>query len=446
MTEGPMPLGRPPAAHWLWGHWRAMRRDPLGFLTQIARAHGDAVVLRFVTKHVVLLTDPALIQEVLVQRHRSFRKHFALRSAKVVLREGLLTSEGEHWMAQRRQAQPAFRAERLRHYASVMVTTTAEHLAQWPRQTAFDVHAAALRLTAAIVSRCLFGTDLGEDAARVEQAMQELTTTFRLRLERLLPLPLWVPTRLHRRVRAARATMEAVLARMVRARRLAPPGEDLLGALIYASHEEGGGTFSDPDLRDQAVTLFFAGHETTANAVAWTWWLLDAHPACEARLAAEVAATLGGGVPDLAQLARMPYLDAVLAESLRLMPPAWIIGREATERVTIGGRILPAGTTVLMSQWVVHRDPRWFPDPEQFRPERWFEPPPPGRPPFAYFPFGGGARICIGDQFARQEAKLVLATIAARVRLRRAPGATVEPYPTITLRPRAGMAMVAEPR
>jgi cytochrome P450 len=423
-----------------------MRQAPLAFLPETARAHGDAVALRFVVKRVVLVSHPELIQEVLVHSHRSFRKHFALRSAKAVLREGLLTSEGEHWIAHRRQAQPAFRAQRLERYAEAMVATTRDHLARWPVGTPFDAHAAALRLAAAIVSRCLFGSELGGDVERVERAMDELTTTFRERLGRMPPLPLWVPTRLHRRITAARAEIEAVLARMVARRRAEPPGDDLLSALVHASAEEGGGAFSDPDLRDQLVTLFFAGHETTANALSWTWWLLDAHPEAEARLAAEVAASPSAGAPTLDDLARMPYLDAVLMESMRLMPPAWIIGRESTEALSIGGIRLPPRTTVLMSQWVVHRDARWYPDPERFRPERWLDGSCAGNHPFAYFPFGGGPRVCIGDAFARNEAKLVLATVAARVRLRLAAGAVVVPYPTITLRPQHGIAMVAERR
>ena len=446
MTTATARLGTSPRGHWLLGHFRLLRRDPLGFLTACARTHGDAVPLRFAGRRILLLSDPALISEVLVTRHRSFRKHLALRLARPALGDGLLLSEGELWQRQRQRMQPAFRAERLAAYGQVMSDHVQAMLAGWRPGQAIDLHAQMMALTSRIVTRCLFGSDLSGQSADVHLAMESLTSSFKSRMDSALRLPLFLPTPANRRFRRGMTRIDGVLGRIISERRAGPPQADLLGTLLAATGADGRPALDDRQLRDEVATLFVAGHETTANALTWTQWLLATHPEVRTRLEAEIDGVLAGRTATVDDVPRLAYCAQVLDESMRLMPPAWIIGREALTAVDIGGLRVARGTTVLMSQWVVHRDPRRFPEPERFLPERWADDLAGRLPPFTYFPFGGGPRICIGMGFARLELVLLLASMVARFRLELAPGAQVVPLPTITLRPLHGMPMVASSR
>jgi cytochrome P450 len=436
---GTLTLAERPPGHWLVGNYREFRRDPLAFLERCA-ALGDAVPLRLINRRAIVAYHPDLIEQVLVHRHRSFRKHFALRLARPVLGDGLLLSDGETWVRHRRLTQPAFRAERIAGYAPIMRDHVERMLDAWRPGTAFDLHDEMMRLTSGIVSACLFGADISSVAGEASALMERLVTAFVERLDAPW-IPLFLPLPRIRRFWAALHRLEELLDGIISARRIpgAPAREDLLAALLRAHEAEGGTALDDRQLRDEMVTLFVAGHETTANALSWTFWLLASHPEAEARLHAE----LDAGPSDPEGIAALPWLRAVIDESMRLRPPAWIIGRESTEPCELGGIALPKGTTVLMSQWAVQRDARWFADPLAFKPERWLDGLAGRIPRFAYFPFGGGPRLCVGEHFARLELALLIAAIARRYRLRLVPGARVEPWPTITLRPRHGVAMTA---
>jgi cytochrome P450 len=305
-----------------------------------------------------------------------------------------------------------------------------------------------MRLTLAVVGQTLFGADVEEEAPEIGRALTDTFRSFNLALlpfgELLQRVPFLPPVR---RFNEAKARLDATIYRLIAEHRADGHDRgDLLSMLIAAQDTEvDGGRMTDLQLRDEAMTIFLAGHETTANALTWTWYLLAEHPAAEARMHAEIDAALGGRLPAADDLPRLPYTRMVLAEAMRLYPPAWVIGRRNVEPYTVRGVTLPARTVVLTSQWVTHRDPRWWPEPERFRPERWGEAPG-DRPKFAYFPFGAGTRVCIGEQFAWMEGMLLLATIAQRWRLRLVPGHPVVPQAIITLRPRHGMRMVAEAR
>ena len=436
-----------PRRHWLTGHFKAFRANPLAFVTACAREHGDAVPLSFVGRKVLLLSDPARINEVLLAKHRSFRKHLALRQlARPALGDGLLLSEGDAWQRQRQFTQPAFRGERITGYARVMVEHATTMCARWQPGQTLDIHAEMMLLTSRIVTRCLFGSELTGDPDEICRAMDQLSESFKTRMDSAIRLPLYIPTPANRRFLRGMTGIDAVLTRIIDERRRGPHQDDLLGALLAAVDDEKRPVFTDTQLRDQVATLFFAGHETTANTLTWTLWLLSTHPEVRARLEAEVTAVLAGRDPNPEDCPRLRYCGHVIDEAMRLMPPVWIIGREAIETVDIGGAPVAKGTTVLMSQWVVHRDPRWFPSPDTFQPERWQDGLAQRLPAGAYFPFGGGPRICIGNHFARMEMLLLLSLMVSRFRLTLAPGAEVVPYPSLTLRPQKGLLMTLAAR
>jgi cytochrome P450 len=305
------------------------------------------------------------------------------------------------------------------------------------------------RLTLAIVGRTLFDADVETEADEIGAALTAAMQLF----GRSIALPYFeildrLPLPSNRRFDRAKARIDATIARLIAERRRSPGGgKDLLSLLVEASDSEGDGSrMSDSQVRDEAITIFLAGHETTANALAWTWYLLSQNPEAEARLHAELDSVLGGRAPAVEDLPRLRYAESVLAESMRLYPPAWILGRRALTPCSIGGFDIPTGSIVVACQWVTHRDARYFPDPERFDPERWRPEIRDGRPKFSYFPFGGGPRVCIGEGFAWMEGVLVLATIARRWRPRLAAGQRIVPAPSITLRPRHGIRMVLEPR
>jgi len=425
-----------------------MRRDPLGFLTRIAREHGDVARFRMGPVELHLVSRPEWIRDVLVTRAASFHKGRGLERAKRLLGEGLLTSEDPVHLRQRRMMQPAFHAQRIAGYADAMVALADRCTDRWAGGQTRDASVEMTRLTLAIVGRTLFDSDVESEADEIGAA---LTTALGL-FGRTFTLPYFelldrLPLPMNRRFDRAKTRIDATIARLVAERRRAPGGTDLLSLLVGASDVEGdGGGMTDAQVRDEAITIFLAGHETTANALAWTWYLLALDPEAEARLHAEVDAALGGRAPTAADLPKLPWTEMVLAESMRLYPPAWIIGRRAIEPLAIGGFDVPKNSIVVVSQWVTHRDPRWFPDPHRFDPERFLPAAKEARPKFAYFPFGGGPRVCIGEGFAWMEGVLVLAAIARRWRLRLVPGPTIVPAPSITLRPRGGIRMVLERR
>jgi cytochrome P450 len=451
-TASPTPPG--PRARFPGQLLLAFRRDPLGFLERLARDYGDVSFVRLGDRRVHLLNHPDLIKDVLVTEHRRFHKGRGLELAKHLLGDGLLTSEGDFHRRQRRLAQPAFHPQRIARYADAMVEhaeRTSERWAELAVRTptpVLDLHQEMMRLTLGIVGKTLFATEVEGEAHEIGQAIttsMELfrsftTLPFAALLERL-PLPsTW-------RFLKARARLDATISRLIADRRAA--GEDrgdLLSMLLLAQDEEGSGGMSDQQVRDEAMTLFLAGHETTANALTWTWYLLSRHPEVETCLHSELDQVLDSRGARAQDMPTLAYTWRVLAEAMRLYPPAWVIGRRAIADYEVAGYRLPKDSIVLVSQWVTQRDPRFFPDPERFDPERWTDEARATRPRFAYFPFGGGPRTCIGEQFAWMEGVLVLATLARRWRPRLGPGHRVALQPSITLRPLGGMKMVLEPR
>jgi cytochrome P450 len=431
----------------LIGHLFAFRRDPLGFLMKTARDHpGEVVRFRQGPRQVFLVKHPDLVKDVLVTRQHDFSKSRALQWAKLFLGEGLLTSEGEFHTRQRRLAQPAFHRQRIGGYGADMVRRAVEARERWTEGAVLDLDVEMMRLTLAVVSSSLFGKDVGASAAEIREDLATIISLFPrfslpfFGLIQKLPLPS------NARFDRAVARLDRLVHRLIAERR-AGGGDagDLLSMLLLAQDEEGdGGGMSDRQLRDEVVTLLLAGHETTSNALTWTWYLLSQNDDAEARWRGELRSVLGGRPPSFEDLPALKYTEMVLAESMRLFPPAWGIGRRALRDVELGGFHIPAGSILALTPYVMHRDERFWPDPLRFDPERFTVEARAGRPKFAYFPFGGGARSCIGESFAWMEGILLLATIGQRWRLRLAPGHPVEPQALITLRPRYGMKMVPE--
>jgi cytochrome P450 len=425
-------------------------RDPLALLTRMARDYGDVVRFRLSGDQAYLVSRPELIRDVLVTNSRNFTKSRGLDRARRVLGEGLLTSEGAAHLRSRRLLQPMFHRDRVAAYAGVMVDLAAREASRWTAGEPFDAARAMSRLTLAIVGRTLFGADVEASADQVGQALTRVLETF---WAVLLPFPDLVerlPIPALRRAREARVRLDVLIFALIAERRAEGVDRgDLLSMLLAAQDDGSGGDrggLTDTQVRDEAMTLLLAGHETTANALTWTWHLLGGAPEVEQRLHEEVDRVLEGRLPTAADVVRLPYVEQIVTEAMRLYPPAWIVGRRTIGVQPLGEFVVPAGSVVFMSQWVVHRDSRWYADPARFDPDRWTPAFKAALPRFAYFPFGGGPRQCIGESFAWMELVLLVATIAQRWRLRPAPGRPVVPQPLITLRAKHGLLMTPEPR
>ena len=412
--------------------------------TELAR-YGDIVGIRVVNFRNIFINHPDLIEEVLVGHPRRYVKGRVLRANRHVFGEGLLTSEGDFWLRQRRLVQPSFHRARINAYADTMVQYTQRILESWRGGEERDVHQEMMRLTLQIVAKTLFDADVARDAQEVGKSLElllELGANFR----RTLFVPHWVPTPTNLRIKREIAYIESILYRIISERRASGRDTgDLLSMLLHAQDEDGS-RMTDKQLRDETITLFLAGHETTAASLSWTWWLLAQNPIVEAKLHAELDQILVGRPPSLDDLPHLPYTANVITESMRLYPPAWGLARVAIEDHELGGYSVKKGMGVAMAQWVVHRDPRWYDAPEEFRPERWEGDLLKRIPRFAYFPFGGGPRQCIGNSFAVMEATLILATVAQKYRLHLVPNHRVVPLASITLRPRHGVRVTLESR
>jgi cytochrome P450 len=415
-------------------------RDPLAFFATLARANRDLAYVRMGGEDVYLVSDPELVREVFVTSQRKFIKGRGLQRAKRLLGEGLLTSEGADHVRQRRLIQPAFHRDRIASYAGVMTAYADRLQSGWTDGAVIDAAQEMTRVTLAIVGKALFDTDVEAHAPEVGAALSAVMDTFWLQMLPFYDVLDKLPIPKLRRSREARARLDHIVYSMIAERRASPTDRgDLLSMLLQAQDEESGRGMSDHQVRDEAMTIFLAGHETTANALSWTWHLLSGSPEVESAFHAELAAVLGGRLPSIDDLPRLTYTEQIIMESMRLYPPAWLIGRRAIEDVALGGYTLPAGSLVIISPWLMHRDARVFADPERFRPERWTPAFRQQLAPFAYVPFGGGARRCIGESFAMMELVLVLATIASRWRLVEVPGHPVVPQPVVTLRLKHGL-------
>ena len=422
-------------------------RDPLAFLTRLARTYGDVAYFRLGSERAFFINHPQHIRDVLVTHDRNFTKSRGLERAKKLLGEGLLTSEGAAHMRQRRLLQPAFHRDRIDAYASVMVEHADRMRRRWTAGAHMDVSREMMRLTLSIVGKTLFDSDVESKADEIGTAVTRVLETFWLTL---LPFPDFIeklPLPMIRRSRAGRAKLDRLIYALIAERRAAGHDRgDLLSMLLMAQDEEDGSGLTDRQVRDEAMTLILAGHETTANALAWTWYLVSQSLGVETRLHEEIDRVLQGRLPGAADLGALPFVEQVVTESMRLYPPAWVVGRRALAEYAIGEFVVPARSVVFMSPYVMQRDPRYYPDADRFLPERWTPDFKAALPKFAYFPFGGGPRQCIGEPFARMELALLVATIAQRWRLRLVPDQSVVPRPLITLRPKHGINMTAVAR
>jgi cytochrome P450 len=465
VSRGTFPPSVPPDL--IGGHFRSFRKDPTGFLTRLSTL-GDIAYFRLGPQPAYFINHPDLIRDVLVVNAHKFHKGRALQRAKRLLGEGLLTAEGDSHLRRRRMIQPAFHKNRIASYAASMVELAEQMSDSWVDGELRDIDREMMHLTLQIVGKTLFGADVTDDTDEVGRAMTSIVKLFNYLL---LPFSEWlekIPLPQTRRFHGARDKLNEVIYRIINdRRRSAEDRGDLLSMLLLAQDEEDGRGLSDEQVRDEALTLFLAGHETTANALTWTWYLLSQNPEAEAKLHAEIDSVLGereSGIgerlshnsraapgsspfsrsrrPTLDDFSQLRYTEAVFAESMRLFPPAWTLGRLVVDEHELNGYRIPKGSLILASQYVMHRDPRFWQRPTEFLPERWegLGVKEAGQR-FIYFPFGGGVRRCIGEGFAWTEGILLLAVLARNWRLRLGPAQTIGLSPMITLRPKFGMRM-----
>jgi cytochrome P450 len=431
----------------LWFAWRKFRpANPILLFQHLAREYGDIAHYKIGWNHIVFLNHPDYIREVLVVQNDNFIKERTVRRTKMLLGEGLITAEGAQHRLQRQVAQPAFHRQRIPEYTSTMVEEAVRTRDPWREGEQRDIAIDMMHLTLNVVAKTLFATDLGDEVKELADAINRIMGLYNFLV--MLPAAEWLvhmrPPGLAAFVRA-RKRIDAAVYRMIEAHRQhGSDGRSLLDLMLAASPDQS--PASEQSLRDQVITIFLAGYETVANALSWTWYLLSENPDCEQRLHKEIDHELQGRKPTFDDVPRLRYVEMVLAESMRLYPPAWAMGRYALKDFRLGEFWLPARTTVLISQFVTHRDPRFFPDPLRFDPERFTPEEKARRTKFSYFPFGAGFRQCIGESFAWMEGVLLLATIAQKWKFRLISGHRVEPEPLITLRPKYGMRMTVERR
>ncbi|MEZ4405932.1 MAG: cytochrome P450 [Polyangiales bacterium] len=442
-----------PPAHPVLGHLLPMRSEPLTWIPKVAREHGDVVRLSFPRREGVLINHPEGVRQVMQENHRNYDKSTpGFEELRKLLGNGLLTSEGDFWLRQRRIAQPAFSRQRLAGFAPAMVRAAEDLRERWvsvaPSRPTVDVADAMMALTLRIAGETLLSTDPSASASRVGSALAEILHQVRGRIATPFQFLARLPTARNKRYAEAQATLDRVVREIIEARRRGETraaSPDLLAMLMEARDEDGKG-MSDEQLRDEVLTIFLAGHETTANALAWTFHLLSLHPGARRALHDELDAAVGDRAPTLDDLPQMPYARRVLQESMRLRPPVWFIARRAVGDDTVMGHRVKAGSMVFISPWALHRHPAYWPDPDGFDPDRFLPDAVAARPSSAYIPFGAGPRICIGQGFAMMEAQLILASLCRSVSLENLSGARVEPEPTVTLRPRGGLPMTLHPR
>jgi len=421
-----------------WRFLRAMQNDPVPFLTRVAREYGDIVQFRIGGQVLVLVNHPDMIREMLVVQHRSFRKNQVLQRVKAVLGEGLFTSDGDLHRTMRHLSQPAFHRERIAAYADVMVARTREMSDAWQNGATIDIHAEMTRATLAIVAQTLFAADLEAEADAVGRAITELINLFPRAMNPVALAMMRLPIPARFRLRAAMEQLDSTISGIIANGRASGADRgDLLSMLLFAQDEEGTG-MTDAQLHDEILTLLLAGHETTASALAWTWYLVAQHPAVAHEIHRVVDEVLGDRPATAQDYPQLRYLEMVVSEAMRLYPPAWIVTGDAVEEIDLDGWRVPEKALVLATQTVVHRDPRWWSDPDTFDPLRFTAEAIASRPKFAYFPFSSGPRVCIGEGFAWMESVLMLATFSQRWAMEPV-SRDVKTLASITLRPRDGI-------
>lgn len=443
-TPGPKPLP-------ILGNLLDFGKDPLGFLNRVTQEYGCGVKVKVESERdTYIVTHPEHVEYVLLNTGRTFSKGYQRHPLmRMVLGNGLVTSEGEFWLRQRRLAQPAFHRQRIAGYGATMVAYTERMLAEWHPNQVRDLHEDLMRLTMEIIAKSIFDVDLHGDArsqgvgraitVMLEEYAHQMTSAVRALLERL---PLKMPIPGEKRLYQGVKELDQLIYTLVAERRAEGTDRGDLLSMLLSAQDEDGTRMTDQQLRDELVTLFLAGHETTANALAWTFYLLAQHPEVEAKLLEEYRTMLEGRVPTADDFPRLAYTQQVIKETLRLYPPVWFISREPLEDWQCDEVRIPKGAEVGISQWVMHRDPAFYPEPEAFKPERWTPEFEKTLPRYAYFPFGGGPRLCIGNNFALLEAALILATVLPRYRFEPLSGKQVELEPSLTLRPKHGLKMM----
>ncbi|MCC6803726.1 MAG: cytochrome P450 [Anaerolineae bacterium] len=436
-----------PKGHFLAGSMPEFTADTLAFMLDMRR-YGDIASFMFGPFRAYVVSSPEYVHQVLVTDADKFYKAAGTkRATKLVIGNGLFTNDGDFWKRQRRLVQPAFHTRRIGAYARVMVDHAETLMARWQDGQTYDMSTEMPRLTMGIVSKTLFDADVSDDADNIAGNVTTALHIVNMRLNRLIGVPDWVPTAENRSLKQAVRVLDDTIQRFIDDRRKSGEDKgDLLSMLLLARDEDDGGMMTDRQVRDEAMTVFGAGHETTASALMWTWYLLSQHPEIEARLLDELDTVLGDRPAALEDLPRLTYTEMIVKEAMRLYPPAWTLTRQTIGDVTIGGYPIGKGKVVVVNIYGMHHDARFFPDPDRFDPERFSPENEKLIPKYAYIPFGGGPRVCIGNAFAMMEAKLIVATIARRFHLALAADQQVKPERVFTLRSKYGMRMIATER
>jgi cytochrome P450 len=453
LLKAPVHFPPGPKGDFLTGSLPDYCHDPLGFLRNCTEQYGDIIRFRFGPIVFYLVNHPDYIEEVMVTKNSQFLRELNLKwdGGERLFGNGLLTSTGDFWRRQRRLIQPAFHRERIATYADVMVEYTNRLLTTWQPGEIRDVHQEMINLTLVIVAKTLFDADVASEIEEINTALEALMQYYHENRgsNTLLLISLflkWLPTPDQLRFQKAIKRLDEIVYGIIHQHRTSGKDTGDLLSMLLQVQDEDGTQMTDQQLRDEVMTLLMAGHETTANALSWIWMLLSQNPVVEAKLLEELQVVLGGQAPTMADLPQLRYTERVVMESMRLYPPAWAMGRKAVQDCEIGGYSVPAGTQVLMSQWLMHRDSRYFDNPEQFEPDRWADDLAKRLPTYAYFPFGGGSRVCIGKSLALMELTLVVATIAQKFQLTLVPEHPIVLQPSITLGPKHGIKMLLTQR
>jgi cytochrome P450 len=441
----PVPPG--PKGTAVMGVMAEYNRDALEFITR-CRDYGDVVRTRFLWVYAYFLYNPKDIETLLTTNAKSFRKAQSLRSPFFfrLVGNGLVTSEGDFWRRQRRLAQPAFHRQRISSYGDVMVDYAKRAIANWREGERRDLAKDMTRLTLEIVVKTLFNSDVSQDADHVGEMLSGIVQPFANQATVKWILDNRLPTAGHRRYFKQVSEIDRIVFRIISERRASKSDEGDLLSMLLAAQDEDGSHMTDTQLRDEVMTLFLAGHETTALSLTWSWYLLATHPEAEKKFQAELEEVLGNRSPQVADLPKLKYTEMIAKEAMRLYPPAYAVGREAIEETEIGGYRVPRGTQIFAFQWVTQRDPRFFDNPDSFEPERWTPERSEQIPKYAYFPFGAGPRQCIGNYFAMMEIVLLLATIGQRFKFQLPPNHKVELLPVLSLRPKNGLPVIVSER
>jgi cytochrome P450 len=434
-VEAPGVPGRLPIA----GHILKWRKDPVALLVDAAR-RGDVIRLGL-PGDTFLITHPKHVKHVLQDNNQNYNKGWVFDRIRPYWGESLLTAEGDVWRQQRRRVQPSFKREHTHSFAPIVTTRTAEMLSRWEKRRSpkeeLSIYSEMTELALVIIGDVLFGVDLWTDAAEMARAAQSALAVLKTRVAALAPLPLWVPTGDNRRFNGAMRMLNDRISTIVEKKRAAgETGRSFLSMLMSARDAETGAAMSDRQLHEEILGMLQQGHDTVGESLAWTWYLLSLHPEIERKVYLEVAQVLGDRVPTVADLSRLPYATMVLQESLRLYPPVWVIPRDAIHDDQIGGYRVPAGSTILLSPYLTHRHPDFWENTEAFDPDRFLPARANERPRHAYFPFGGGPRLCMGVDMAMMEMLLIMAMVVQRYRIHLVSGHREEPDCVLDMLPR----------